>query len=269
MTIYIESFLIQNILINFCLLKLVKITTHCKTSFFKMLLSSIVGAAFSVFVVIFLKNNLLHNIVKLLCGILMILLAFKGSKKQTIFNFILLFIYTYAFGGFITSISSKTFVTSFGIVTASKFSIELVCVIIIALTFIFEKVTKHIKFKIKTNNLIYPITLFSNGKSLKINAYLDTGNLLNYSGLPVVIINLDSFLKLNNINLIEYLTLNCEKILTNTVTGSKQLNMFKIDKLELKIDGKTRTFTSPYVAVNRQFTKTNYDALLGPLFFNN
>ena len=258
MTIYIESFLIQNILINFCLLKLVKITTHCKTSFFKMLLSSIVGAAFSVFVVIFLKNNLLHNIVKLLCGILMILLAFKGSKKQTIFNFILLFIYTYAFGGFITSISSKTFEYISSQMQQRQ-----------NLTFIFEKVTKHIKFKIKTNNLIYPITLFSNGKSLKINAYLDTGNLLNYSGLPVVIINLDSFLKLNNINLIEYLTLNCDKILTNTVTGSKQLNMFKIDKLELKIDGKTRTFTSPYVAVNRQFTKTNYDALLGPLFFNN
>lgn len=268
MTIYIETFLFQNFLINFCLIYLVKTTTKSKSSLYKLILSSIVGASFGVFVVMFIKNNILINAIKLICAFLMIKLAFKSTVKQHIFNFILLFIYTYALGGFITAISSATYITDGGIIVSSKFSLELICLIIITLTYIMSLVLKQIKYKISTNNLIYPIMLYLGGKSIKINAYFDTGNLLNYQGCPIVVINLTSFLKLKQINIIEYLNLTHLEIQANTVAGKNNLKMFKIDRAIINYNGHKKEISSPYIAINSIFNNKNYDAIFGPNFIN-
>ena len=268
MEIYIESFIIQNILINFCLLKLVYLTTKSYTKFFSILLSSIIGTIPSIFIVTFLNNIMLINLCKILTSFLMILLAFKQTKKQFAFNIILLFLYTYAFGGIITSLSSTVYYTSFGLVMASKFSLELICLILIIFTYIFELVAKHIKLKIATNNLIYNLTLTQADKSIKINAYLDTGNFINHNGEPVLLLDLDVFLKLTNINLIEFYTKQTELIKTKTVNGSNSLKIFKIDEIKFKNGKKTIKLKNQTVAINSNncFKNTNYQALLSPLF---
>ena len=189
MTIYIESFLIQNILINFCLLRLVYLTTKSKTSTFKLVLSAIVGAIFSVVCAYLLTSNLIMNAIKLITSIAMIIIAFNVNFKQFLFNFILLFAYTYAVFGAIIALSSASYFTSFGVVTASKINLNLIAILVIVFSYIFELVCKHIKFKIKSNNLIYPITLIDNGNKVKIDAYLDTGNLLNVAGEPVIVVD--------------------------------------------------------------------------------
>ena len=86
MEIYIETFLIQNILINFCLLKLVHLTTKSKTNFLKLLTSSFLGAIPSVFIVLFLNNVLILNLSKLITALLMLITAFKQTKKQFIYK---------------------------------------------------------------------------------------------------------------------------------------------------------------------------------------
>ena len=268
MTIYIEIFLLQNILINFCLIKLIQTTTKNKTNFYKMLLSSVFGAVFSVFSISFLNNNLILNLIKLTTAIIMILLAFKQTKKQFIYNTILLFLYTYAFGGFITNINTQTYHTSFGIVTTSKYSLELICILILISSYIFDLVLKHIKLKISTNNLIYAITLTQGSKTLKVNAYLDTGNFLNHHGQPVLILDLDSYLKLTNKNLIDFYTSRMETIKTGTVNGNNSLKIFNVDKIEI-FNKKTKIqLENQFVAINTTncFKNTNYQALLSPLF---
>lgn len=268
MEIYIESFIIQNILINFCLLKLVYLTTKSKTKFFSLLLSSIIGTISSVFVVIFLNNVLILNLCKLTTALIMIGIAFKQTKKQFAFNIILLFIYTYAFGGIITSLSSAVYYTSFGLVTTSKFSLELICIILIIFTYVFELVVKHIKLKISTNNLIYDLTLTQANKSIKVNAYMDTGNFINHNGKPVLLLDLDVFLKLTNSNLIEFYTKKSEEIKTKTVNGCNSLKIFKIDEIKFNNGKKIINLKNQIVAINSNncFKNTNYQALLSPLF---
>ena len=268
MEIYIETFLIQNILINFCLIKLVYITTKSKSSFFKILLSSTIGSISSVISVIFLDNNIFLNITKFITAISMIAVAFKQNKKQFITNIILLFIYTYAFGGLITSLSSQTYYTSFGAIMTSKFSIELICVLVIVATYIFELVLRNLKLKIKTNNLLYNLTLTQGKNSIKVNAYLDTGNFLNHNGQPVLILDLDAYLKLTKINIISFYTTKTEEIKTGTVNGHNNLKIFRIDKMEIK-NGKSKTeLKNQIIAINTTncFKNTNYQALLSPLF---
>ena len=208
------------------------------------------------------------NIIKFITATAMISIAFKQSKKQFITNFILLFIYTYAFGGLITSLSSQTYYTSFGAIMTSKLSIELICVLIIVATYIFELVLRHLKLKIKTNNLLYNLTLTQGKNSIKVNAYLDTGNFLNHNGQPVLILDLDAYLKLTKTNIISFYTTKTEEIKTGTVSGHNNLKIFHIDKMEIK-NGKSKTeLKNQIIAINTTncFKNTNYQALLSPLF---
>lgn len=268
MEIYIETFLIQNILINFCLLKLVYLTTKTKTSTFKLIFSSLLGAIPSVLMAIVIQNNIVLNIAKIATASLMLIISFKQTKKQFVFNFLLLFLFTYAFGGIITSLSSQVYFTSFGAVITSKFSLELICIIFIVFTYIYEHLVKHLKLKINTNNLIYNLKLSHKNNSISINAYMDTGNFINHNGEPVLILDLDAYLKLTQTNLISFLSSNLETIPTSTINGNNKLKLFKIDKIEIKNKNKNIEINNCYVAINQNncFKNTNYQALLSPLF---
>lgn len=267
MTIYIEYFLLQNIVINFCLIRLVYLTTKNKTNNFRLLFASILGACFSVVSAIFISNTLLINCLKFISAIVIITTSFKSSLKGLILNVILLFLYTHALGGIIISLSSNTHVTSFGIVTSSKLNLWLIMFLVIVFTYIFELATKNISFKIKTNNLIYKTTLSLNKKNLTINAFLDTGNMLNYNDKPVLIIDLESYLKLANISIVDYLNNKTNYISTGTVTGNSKLKLFTIDKVTIFKDKQKLIIEQPYIAIqqNALFKKTNYQGLLSPL----
>ena len=268
MTIYIESFLIQNILINFCLIKLIHSTTKCKSTFFKMLLASIVGASASIVSIYFIENVPLLNITKLATAILMISIAFKQGKKLFVTNFILLFLYTYSFGGLITSFNSKTYFTTSGMITLNKFSLEIICLLITIFTYIFDLVVKHLKLKIQTNNLIYDITLTHNNKSVTVHAYLDTGNFLNHNGNPVLIVDLNTYLKLTRSNLIDFYLSKSDKLSASTISGNNNLKCFKIDKLNITHKTIKKELNNQIIAINTSncFKNTNYQALLSPLF---
>lgn len=268
MEIYIEIFLIQNILINFCLLKLVQVTTKSKTSWHKLILASIVGSVPSVIVVLILNNTSLLNITKFLTAFAMLFVAFKQTKKQFFFNTILLFLYTYALGGVVTSLSSSVYYTSFGAVMTSKFSLEAICLIIVVFTYLFELVTRHLKLKVKTNGLIYNLTLTHKNKTINTYAYLDTGNFLNLDGKPILVLDLDIFLKLTNTNLISFFTSNHSSLTTQTVNGKNDLQICNIEQIEISQGKNKIKFNNQSVAINTNncFKNTNYKALISPLF---
>ena len=268
MEIYIEIFIFQNILINMCLLKLVYLTTKSITCFFKLLLASLIGTIPSIICQTLISNVWLLNLTKISTALIMISLAFKQSKKQFLFNFILMFIYTYTFGGLIISLNSNTYFTEFGVVTASKYSLEAICVIFLIFTYIFEKVAKQIKLKIQTGNLIFPTKVTLNNRSIKINSYLDTGNFLNHDGQPVLLLDLQSYLRLTKTNLIEFLSKKSQSIETKTVSGNNQLKLFKVEKIEIKTNKKTLLFNDVFIAINATncFKNANYQALISPLF---
>ena len=267
MEIYVETFILQNILINFCLLKLVYLTTKSKTSFVRLLLASIVGTIPSAYAMLFLSTNML-NLVKVLTSLTMISIAYVQTAKQFFFNILLLFLFTYAFGGIITSLGSSTYYTSFGAIITSKFSLETICIIFIVFTYIFELIVKHLKLKITTNNLIYNLTITHLNKTIKINAYLDTGNFINYNGDPIIILDLETYLKLTNTNLINFLTTKTETVNTSTINGNNNLKVFKIDEIKIKNGKKQIKLKNQMVAINTTncFKNTNYQALLSPLF---
>ena len=152
MTIYIEEFLIQNIIINFCLLKLIHSTTKPTTSFFRMLIASVLGAGFSVLSAIYISNSHAMNILKILCAITMVTLAFKQTIKNRISSLLLLLIYTYALCGVVTTICGTSYATTFGMVISCKINMNYVCLIITFASYIFDMIARHLSFKFKQTN---------------------------------------------------------------------------------------------------------------------
>lgn len=268
MTIYIESFLIQNTLINLCLLRLITISIRPRTNIIRCAIAAVFGAVISAVASNVINQHLCINIIKLLCGIAMIIIAFNASVKQTTLCLILLFVFTYTFGGLIMNFASIYYTTEYGIIYSSSISIELIAGIIIAGTYIYEKIVKMLKLKFKINDLIYRITLISNTKKLHLNAYLDTGNFLNINGEPILIIDVNTYLKLSGKTLIDFYLEGGETISAGTVSGQSDLKLIKIDKLLLRTGQNIKTFTNPYIAINacQIFKGTNYQALLTPLF---
>ncbi len=260
MEIYIESFLIQNTVINFCLLKLICLTLKPKTKTFKMLLASIVGAVLSTVSVV-VQNTVVSTLLGIICPILMLKMAFKQRKKQFVFSFALFYLFGFTVLGGLAILGEKL-----GKINNNFSSLELLSIITILVSYIFESVVKKIKFKIKTNNLIYPITLSLNKQKIKINAFLDTGNLLSYNCQPVVVVDLDAYLALSKTDLMSFYLKKGEQINLGTVAGANAAKIFKIDYMQVEVNGKIKTFNGQYIAVNalNSFKNTNYQALITP-----
>ena len=89
---------------------------------------------------------------------------------------------------------------------------------------------------------------------------------MNINGEPVIIIDLKSYLKLSDKNLIDFYLSKNDEIVANTVNGSNNLKLFKIDKVEIKIDNERKIYLNQYIAVSpNKFKDSNYQALLSPL----
>jgi hypothetical protein len=136
-------------------------------------------------------------------------------------------------------------------------------------TFISYKLIKWTKHKVIANSHIHNLLLIYNNNKVTITGFIDSGNALQDNNRPVSIINLDTFSKLTNISLEQYLT-NDFKTLThphfinaNTIAGSKKILVFTIN--ELRIDSKT--YQNILIGVSLNFDNTKeYKAILNSSF---
>ena len=176
-------------------------------------------------------------------------------------------IFSFSLAGFSISFNSQTYYTSFGTVTTSKFGIDVICILIILGTYVYDLILKHIKLKINCSSLIYSVKLTHQNRHITIQAFLDTGNCLNFNGNPVVVLDLFTYLKLCNSDLISFLSNKTETISASTVNSSNNLKLFKIDKIEIVSNNKKLTHLNQYVAVNCNncFKNNDYKALISPL----
>lgn len=265
MEIYLESFLIQNALINFCLLRLVYLTSKPKTRVLKLVLAGLFGAVLSAIALV-LESEVLATIIKLGCPACMLAVAFKQRKKQFVFSLALFYLFGFSlFGAMAIFSATALFGEKIG-ETGILSNLELLTIGAILVGYLFEFVVKKIRYKIKTNNLIYPITLALNEQKIKINAFLDTGNLLQYNCQPVVVVDLSAYLVLAKTDIVNFYLKKGEQINLSTVAGANAVKIFKIDYMQVDVGGVVKTFNGQYIAVNAQnsFKNTNYQALITP-----
>ena len=157
-------------------------------------------------------------------------------KKQLIWSSLLMLALSYIIGGAVLD--------NFGTQQANGYALNEVGLIpVFAITLIFTFVTckliSIIKSKITTNSSIFNTTLINHDKKIIIKGFIDSGNALYDNNKPVSLINFDTFNKLTDISLNQYLIndfknlTNAHFITANTIAGKRKILVFTINEMHL------------------------------------
>ena len=193
MTIYLDVVFLENILMNYIIIFATGIVLKNKTTNFRFFISSILGAIYTIIMYLNIISIYSNFLMKLLLSVVMVYIAFKPKTlKKLIKDLIIFYLVSFVFGGCVFSlmyflqpqlaqIRNGVFVGSYPLKVALIGG--LISFIIIQISF------KIVKNKISKKDMIYKIEIKINNKTVKVNALLDTGNLLKepITGLPVIV----------------------------------------------------------------------------------
>ncbi|MFQ6724571.1 MAG: sigma-E processing peptidase SpoIIGA, partial [Clostridia bacterium] len=224
MKIYIEQLLLTNFVIDFCILVMVSKFIFSKTTYKHIFVSALFGSVASL-ILPYCTNFMLTNIFKILTSIIMLQLL-HIPKKQLPISCALMLCLSYIIGGVILSTFGKI---SNGGCVISNTNLIYVFIITILFTFILSKLIIYLKHKITTNSNILDTTLILNSNKITIKSFIDSGNALYDNNQPISLINFDTFTKLTNITLNQYLTNNFNTLINphfinaNTIAGNRKI----------------------------------------------
>ncbi len=276
--IIIEYVLIDNLVINFLILFLSAKVLSSKITWWRLLISNIFGTAMSFLFPILMLPSYLLILLKLLVGVIMILIAYKiKTFKSFALHFATFLSITALFGG-ITFMISYFAYGSLEVLNNSyskNFPMGVIIGIIAAYCYVLIGVINYIIKKQKTKKFIYDLKIFTNDKTYKISAYLDSAhNLIDpISNESVIIINFETFNKifklpmekliqkdvsnLKNAHYIDYKTIN--------KTTQKML-VFNIEKVEIDLIKSKLKKENAVLGLSFSNFKNNFncDALISP-----
>lgn len=193
-TIYIDIVLLENLLMNYIILYATSIITKSKISILRIIISSLIGAIYSI--VIYVTNlSILSNLIpKILLSIVMVFIAYNPTKIKILGRQILFFYLTsFVFGG--VSLALIHFINPQSIFNLKDISIEENTIKIIILSgvlgfFIIIIAFKLARSKVSKKDMFCNIKIKLNQKIIETTAMIDTGNLLKepITDIPVIIV---------------------------------------------------------------------------------
>lgn len=182
MTIYLDIVFLENFLLNFIIIFSTSLITKSKTTLFKMVITSAFGSLFSISEYIYfgIKENE-KFIFKFVLSIVMINMTFGFKKKKLLFNLVVFYLVSLSFGGL--SFATLFFINSEKIIIKNDMFLEIsllesiviasiICFVLILVLIVCLKI-----YEKKKSELI-EIEIINNGKTHKVMALYDTGNLL-------------------------------------------------------------------------------------------
>lgn len=264
MKVYIEQVLLTNFIIDFCIMLVVSMVIFSKPNYKHIALSSLFGSV-TTLILPYLPNAILINILKILTSIIMLQIL-HIHKKQLIKAGLLMLTLSYVIGG---AILSNFGTQQNGVYCMSNISLTYVFGCTFIFTFVSYKLVKWIKNKLTANSHIHNLLLVYNNNKISIKGFIDSGNALQDNNNPVSIINFDTFSKLTNISLQQYLTNDFTTltrphfISASTIAGSKKILVFTINELHLN----NKIYKNILMGVSLNFDNTKeYKAILNSSF---
>lgn len=274
MVLYIEYVILDNMVVNYLLLRLIGTTIKCKLQALRKILASAIGTLFAVFLPYILHIKWLILIYKFICALLMVLFI---KKYKTIRNYFwclgLLFFYTFLFGGFLIATLSLLGI-EYNMTGILLYRFEIPISVFLIMLYIIYLIVKKIILvfskQLRTNNFIRAITLIDDDKIVNGVGYFDSGNMICKSGHAVNIISSELFFKLYRSYPIEKLLLNsieqsmlkdASYIEINSLSKGQKYLSFRIDKLVIE----SAEYDNVYMAVAfRKFE--NFDCIINSKF---
>lgn len=218
MVVYIDVLIFTNIIINYCILSLTKKFLHIKVKEFRIILSAFVGALFSLTVFIESLSEILSITLKLLCTIVMCLIAFNITQIKiyikcvcatfgfsVMFCGVMIFVHNFSKAKNIAIINDTVYfqIDSITLILLSIITYIVITVIQRIVSNDFQNTIVNLKIKIKNDDY-------------SCVAKIDTGCSVTepFSGAPVIIVESSLLNDINDANrVIPYKALGCDGIL--------------------------------------------------------
>lgn len=213
--IYLDYVFLINFLFDFILLLGISMILKRNVSKIRLFLGSVFGGL-SFFIIFLNISSLSFFFLKMFLALIMIIITFSYKNlKYTMNNFIYLIILSVLMGGFLYLTNIEFGYSHVGMLffTNGK-SLNLIILIFLGLlmTLIYAKYIRKVK---RESTKIFKTTLFIDNKELKFTGYLDTGNDLKYFNKPVIILNKNIKLKIEDkkIYYVPFTTINGEGVM--------------------------------------------------------
>lgn len=247
MQVFVELALFENFCMDFVLLFSAKTVCKTRTSYFRIVLASILGAVGGVVLPIFKLGNILRFLIKIILGLVICLFSCKFRNVKAYFKLTgAFFFFTFLLGGALIAVFN---LGKFDYIEGQGYLISSIPIGIplffgLLLTIFAKKLSARFT---KSEKQQVNCKIFLNDNFIEMTAFFDSGNKVYHSGQPVSFIPLSTSLKIIDINCIK----ECVKI--HTVAGSKKIKVFTADKIELNISEKVQIIekvkigVSPYV----------------------
>lgn len=202
MELYIEYVILDNLCVDYFLLRLLGTTFKEKFAKWAYVASLTVGVVGAIFLPYLYGYRILSLVYRVMICLLMILLIKKPRTFKSYLKFVFVFIgYTFLLGGAIISVLNA-FQIEYTISGVMCYSLELpmgVLLAIMALSlWVIKKVVQSIVSGLKNGKYLVDIVIRDGNNAISARGYLDSGNLVEVDGNFVSIISLDTFLKLHN-----------------------------------------------------------------------
>jgi len=283
MSVYIEYVIIDNLIINFLLLKMVGFCLKLKNNYLKQIISSVFGTGVAIIMPLLSLGIGYQIIIKCVLGIIMVLLAYKIKSFKTFAISLILFIsFTFLMGGacvaLILLMGGNIASNSSKMGYDAALPLGLMLAIIASYVWLTKVIVVHFYRRRDCLNFMAKVKVELNGKRAEFYGFIDSGNRVfdNKTGLPVMIVSkmaLKNILPQNLLDKIEENKTNPNRVLKNahfieysTLSGNaRPMLVFAPTSLEWEYKGKTiKSKVMVGVADYTFCDSVKYDALLHP-----
>lgn len=233
--IYADTVFLLNFCMDFLALFAAGKILGLKLKIIRLVTASVFGAVYCVFTLLFDESVIPVIILNIAVSVIMCLIAFK---TDTLVNFVKAFAIFYAacfmLGGGIEALYHLSgFVKTDGGNNAPPIQVIIILAGICSIIFIFTGRLFKRNAKIKEVDL----TIGYGGREIKVEAILDTGNLLRdpVSSLPVIIIRLNTAANLFDLKTLEFFAGDTPSYISKISTDTEQEKVRIIKKLKFKL----------------------------------
>lgn len=271
MYVYIEQVLIDNVVIDYILLSLVRLVFRSDTSQRRLWLASVVGGVTAVFYPYLAFNFWLINAYKILTAVIMLVVAFRFSKRHLIIHMLTLCAFTYVLGGLCTAFVDNVLVANGVISYRAKVPFGVTIGLVIVWYEIFRRLLIVLMKKIKSNTNIFTVNISYNGKNIRAQSFYDSGNHLSDTATlePISIINNKLFFDITDISMESYIRQDytslpdCKYVDMCTLNGKSRILTFRVEKLEILTADDTLTYDNIRLGVSHNnFNNKEYSMIL-------
>lgn len=194
MTIYIDVVLIENLIMNYIILLATGVILKNKIKHIRLIIAGLIGAIYSILTYVITIGIYSNFFFKLLLSVMMIYVAFNPQNVKNMWKALISFYLTsFVFGGaafaLIYIVKPQEILMRNGLFLGT-YPLKNVLLAGIIGFLIIITTFKIVKTKITKKDIYKEIKIYIDEKVIKINAMLDTGNMLKepITGVPVIIV---------------------------------------------------------------------------------